>query len=399
LLVEKDSTNLKNLKLAQTAAYFLSFIALGMAMTSLGPTLLGLAKQTGVDMGKISYLLGTNSLGFLLGSLFSGRFYDRMSGNTVMAVMLVAMSALLVLVPLIPALSVLLGVILLLGIAKGAVGVGGNALLVWVHQSRVPPFMTALHFFFGLGCMLAPLLVANTMNLQNPTATAYFILAGLMLPAAAFVWRVPSPKNQQVVEATGDSEPINYRPVLLIALLLSLDIGAETGFGSLISSYIVKMNLGDDSVGANLTALFWGALTAGRLLGVPIAARLRPRTILLADLIGCILSIGIAILYPTSPAAMAVASVCLGLSLASVYPTALAFAERHTKITGQVTSFLLVGGSIGGVIVPVIIGNLFEPYGPRVMMYILLGDLLAALLVYFMLIMTGPATRAAHSSA
>src|SRR5437868_15010652 len=105
-------------------------------MLSLGPTLEGLAKQTGVDIAAISYALGIRSFGFLLGSLFSGRFYDRMRGNTVMAVMIVAMSALLALVPMIPTLSILLGVILVLGIVEGTVGVGGNALLVWVHQSR-----------------------------------------------------------------------------------------------------------------------------------------------------------------------------------------------------------------------------------------------------------------------
>src|SRR4029078_723569 len=128
------------------------------------------------------------------------------------------------------------------------------------------------------------------------------------------------------------------------------------------------MNLGDEEMAGNVTSLFWGALTFGRLLGVPIAARLRPRTILLADLIGCVLSIGIAILYPTSLRAIGIASVCFGLTLASVYPTALAFAERRMKITGQVTSFLLVGGSVGGMIVPVIIGQMFESVGPRVMM-------------------------------
>jgi fucose permease len=83
---------------------------------------------------------------------------------------------------------------------------------------------------------------------------------------------------------------------------------------------------------------------------------------------------------------MAIASACLGLTLASVYPTALAFAERRMKITGQVTGFLLVGGSVGGMVVPVIIGQMFESIGPRVMMFVLLGDLIVALLVYLLLI-------------
>lgn len=386
LVFEKDSTILKNLKIVQTIAYFTSFVALGLTMTFLGPTLLGLAKQTGVDMEAITYIFSFRSFGFLLGSLFSGRFYDRMRGNTLMAVMFVAMAALLALVPAIPTLSLLFGVILLFGIAEGAVGVGGNALLVWVHQSRVPPFMTALHFFFGVGGMLAPFIVTSTLPMQNSMAISYFILAGLMLPVAAFVWRVPSPQSQQIVEANSNPESIKYKLVLLIAFLLCLDIGVEVGYGNLISSYVVMMNLGGNDTANNVAAWFWGALTAGRLLGVPIAARLRPRTILLADIIGCFISLGIAIVYPTSLTAITITSVCLGLSLASIYPTALVFAERRMKITGQVTSFLLVGGNFGGMIVPVLIGRLFNPLGPPVMMWVLLVDVLLALLVYLFLI-------------
>jgi MFS transporter, FHS family, Na+ dependent glucose transporter 1 len=397
LIIRKGSTILKNIKILQTVAYFISFVALGLAMTSLGPTLPGLAKQTSVDLGAISYVLSFRSFGFLLGSLFSGKFYDRMSGNRVMAVMIVVMSALLALVPAIPALSILLGITLVLGIAEGAVGVGGNALLVWVHQNRVAPYMTALHFFYGAGCMLAPLIVAKTLPIQNTMAIPYFVLAGLMLPVAAFVWSVTSPQNQQTGEEHSSAEPIKYKLVLLIAFLLCLDIGAEVGYGNWIYTYVLKMNLGDDNTAANVTSLFWGALTAGRLLGVPIAARLRPRTILLMDIIGCLLSIGIAILYPTSLTAISIASICLGLALASVYPTALVFAERRMKITGQVTSFLLVGGSVGGMVIPVIIGQMFDSVGPRVMMYVVLGDLLAALLVYFLLIFRSSAKYQTNS--
>jgi MFS transporter, FHS family, Na+ dependent glucose transporter 1 len=391
LVFEKDSTNLKNLKIAQTVSYFISFVALGLAMTSIGPTLPGLAKQTGVDLGQIGYLLSVRSFGFLLGSLFSGRFYDRMRGNLVMAAMLFAMSATLALMPMIPRFSILLSVMLLLGIAEGAVGVGGNALLVWVHQSRVAPFMIALHFFFGVGCMLAPLIIARTLSSENPMAVSYYVLAALVLPAAALLLFVSSPKNQQLVEDTAKAEPIKYRLVGLIALLLCLDIGTEIGYGNLIFGYVLEMNLGDKDQAALVTSLFWGLLTAGRLLGIPLAALFRPRTILLADLIGCLLSIGLAIAYSTSLMAIGIASACLGLSLASVYPTALAFAGRRMKITGQVTGFLLVGGSVGGMIIPFLFGRMFKSFGPRVMLFIVLFDLLLALLVYVALVLDSSA--------
>ena len=378
---------MKNNKTAQTVSYFIAFVALGLALAALGPTLPGLASQVHVSTSEISYLITSRSFGFLLGSLFSGRFYDRMRGHTVMAAMIIAMSAAMALMPIIPALGLLLVVVFVLGTAEGAVGVGGNVLLVWVHQSRVPPFMNALHFFYGVGGFISPLVIRWSLTIKNTMAGPYLALALLILPAAALLLSLPSPQNQQASDEGSDAGRVNYRLVVLIALLLCLYIGAEVSYGSWIYSYVLKIGLGGEDLAAYLTSVFWGSLTAGRLIGVPIAARFRPRAILLVDLIGCFISIAIAILWPTSLTAITLASVAIGLSMASIYPTALTFAERRMKITGQVTGFFLLGGSAGSMIVPLIIGQMFDSVGPRVMMFIILFDLILAAMVYLVLVL------------
>jgi FHS family Na+ dependent glucose MFS transporter 1 len=377
---------LKTSKTAQTISYFLSFIALGLAMAALGPTLPGLAAQTGVDLKEISFLFTVRSFGFLLGSLFSGKFYDRLRGHAVMAAMIVAMSVTMALMPVVTTLNLLLAVMLALGTAEGALGVGGNALLVWVHQHRVAPFLNALHFSFGVGTFLSPLLITWALSFHGTPTSPYYALAVVILPAALLLLRVPSPQPQQMTEAQVNATRINYKIIILIALLLCLYIGAEVSYGNWIYSYVLKMNLGDENKAAYLSSIFWGALTAGRLLAVPVAVRLRPRTILLADLIGCFISISIAILWSTSIIAITIASLCIGLSMASIYPTAVTFAERRVQMTGQVTSFLLLGGSVGGMLVPLLIGWLFESIGPRVMMFTVLIDMLLAFSVYLFLV-------------
>jgi len=57
------------------------------------------------------------------------------------------------------------------------------------------------------------------------------------------------------------------------------------------------------------------------------------------------------------------------------------------QITGQVTSFLIVGGSAGGMIVPLVIGQMFDSIGPRVMMFTVLADLILAAIVYMFLVL------------
>ena len=386
---------------AQTAAYFIAFVALGLGMAALGPTLPGLASQTHVKTGGISYLFTLRSFGFLLGSLFSGRFYDRLPGHRVMAAMIASMAATMALLPLVPSLGMLLTVMLALGTAEGALGVGGNALLVWVYQRRVPPYMNALHFFYGVGGLISPLIIAKTLDLKGDTVFSYFVFAVVILPAPAFLLALPSPPSPS--SPTGPSEapststealPVeaartdlaNSRILWLIALLLGLYVGGEVSYGGWIYSYVVQTKLGDENLGAYLTSVFWASLTAGRLIGVGIAARVRPRTILLGDLIGCFISLGIALLWPSHVGAITIASAGIGLSMASIYPTALTFAERRMKITGRVTGLLIVGGSAGGMIVPLIVGQLFDSVGPRVMMFTVLADLTLALMIYVLLV-------------
>jgi FHS family Na+ dependent glucose MFS transporter 1 len=397
---------LKDLKRYQTAAYFVSFIALGLAIASLGPTLPGLAAQVHRNAADISYLFVLRAFGFFVGSLLSGRFYDRMSGHGVMAAMIVSMSVTLALMPMAGTLGVLLSVMLLLGIAEGALGVGGNALLVWVHQSRVAPFMNALHFCYGVGAFVSPLVIHLALKNRDTTTAAYLALAVLVLPSAIWLLMLPSPRNPSPhIEANSDgSEPgqeggapsgaapdpssvarVNYKVIVLVALLLGLYTGAEVSYGSWIYSYVLRMNIGGEDIAAYLTSAFWGSLTAGRLLGVPLAAKFKPGKLLLADLFGCFASLAVALVWSNSATAITVASIGAGLSMASIYPMALSLAERRSRITGKVTGYLLLGGSVGVMVVPFLIGQMFDKNGPRVMMITILFDLIGALAVYLIL--------------
>jgi FHS family Na+ dependent glucose MFS transporter 1 len=85
-------------------------------------------------------------------------------------------------------------------------------------------------------------------------------------------------------------------------------------------------------------------------------------------LAGCLLSVGILLLLPGNRAAAWVGTFGVGLSMASIFPTAISLAERRMRITGTITSVFFVGGSLGGMSIPWLIGQLFETTGPQVTM-------------------------------
>lgn len=369
----------------QTIGYYAAFVALGLSVASFGPTLPILAEQTRTHLNEISFLFTARSLGYLLGSLGPGRMFDRRPGNPVMALLLLTMALMLALVPLAPLLWILTGIILVLGAAEGALDVGGNTLLVWAHGRKVGPYLNGLHCFFGVGAFLSPIIVAYALLLTRNLTLVYFALALLMLPVALWLLRLPSP-SRQINSKVSKTDQTNIRLVFLIALFFFLYVGAEVAFGGWIYSYAVALNLSSASGAAYLTAVFWGALTIGRLLAVPLAARLRPRIILGTNLLGCLLSLGTILLWSNSLAALSVATFGLGLSMASIFPTTLSLAERRMTITGHVTGWFIVGASAGCMFLPWLIGQLFEALGPRITMLTILVDMTLGVSVFVALI-------------
>ena len=344
----------------------------------LGPTLPSLAANTQTSLASISLLFTAHSLGYLLSAISGGRLYDRLPGHAVLVSSLLVTSAILALVPLIPELWLLVIILLVSGAATGTLDIGGNTLLVWVHGERVGPFMNSLHFFFGVGAVSAPIIIAGLLTLSGGIRWAYWILALLVLPAALWLLTRPSPESP----AASEDEPgAGSRAVLvaLIALLLFLYVGAEIGFGGWVYSYALARGLGTVSTAAYLTSAYWGALTLGRLLGIPVAARIQPRWTLTASLLGGAISVGQIMFWPHSAVALWFGALGMGLLSGPVFATVMVLAGRHMTITGQTTGRFFVGISLGGMFLPWLIGQLFESVGPHVLLVAVVVDFVLAL--------------------
>ena len=291
------------------------------------------------------------------------------------------MAVMMVLVPLIPLLWLLVAVLLVLGAAEGALDVGGNTLLVWLYRDKVGPFMNALHFFFGVGAFISPIVVAQAVQASGDITLAYWVLALLMLPALLWLIRLPSPERQAAAE-TRRSGQANRVLLTLLVLSFFVYVGAELSFGNWLYTYALTLGLADAMTAAYLTSGFWGAFTAGRLISIPIATRFSPSAVLLADLVGCLAGVGVILLWPASPLALWIGACGAGFAMASIFPTMIAFAERRMTITGQITSLFLAGSAAGSMTLPWLIGQLFERVGPHVMTTVIAAALIVECILY-----------------
>lgn len=353
-----------------TIAYYAAFIILGTTISISGPSLPWLAKHTSSPLDLLSTIFVAGSFGYMVGSQFGGRAYDRFPGHRIQAVMLLGIAAASALVPVIRSLWVLVAILFLLGAVQGSLDVGCNTLLTWLHGEKVGPFMNGLHAFFGIGSFLAPLLFAQVVRATGDIQWAYWMFCLLALPVVIWFWLLPSPEVRKEAPHLATRKPSTGLIVLFVAFFAAY-VGMEVGFGNWIYTYATRLNLANETIAAYLTSAFWGSFTVGRMLGIPISARLRSQTILIVDLAGCLVGFGIILLWPASSLALWTGTVVLGLSMASIFATAMALAENRLGLTGSITGWFLVGGGIGGMFFPWFIGQLFEHIGPRVTMPIL----------------------------
>lgn len=366
-------------KLLLTAAYYISFIMLGLLTGAEGPALPGLADNTSTTLDQISLIFVFGSFGYLLGSLLGGQAYDRLPGHRVVASTLLAITFCATLIPFMNMLWSLLLVLFALGMAKGALDVGGNTLLLWVHGEKAGPFMNGLHFFFGLGAAIAPLILARVLLVTGGIQWVFWIFAFLSLPLAVWIWFLPEPPTVKVTQENKKA-PFPLLPVVLLVLAFVFYVGGEVSFGNWIYTYALTLGLGTSITSAYLTSAFWGSFTAGRLLAVWVSTRVRAATILVIDLLGCMASLGVVLLWPESLVALWVSAIGLGLFMASIFPTTLILAGERMRVTGAMTGWFLAGASIGSMALPWGIGQAFVRIGAGMMPILVLAAVIVNLL-------------------
>ena len=371
---------------ATTIGYYIAFVGLGLVGASLGPTLPGLAANTQTQLSAISILFTARALGYMGGSIVAGWIYDRRPGHPLVVLGILAMALLMALVPWIGLLWLLVGILLLIGLSEAIMDVGINTLIVWLHRPNVGPVMNALHFFFGVGAFVAPLIVAQVILFSGGISWAYWIFALALLPIALWIGRLPSPTSV-VEEGKASGGEIDYLLTGLTILFLFVYVGVELSFSGWIYTYAVQQTGFTPTQAAYLNSGFWGAFTLGRLIAIPLTVRVRPRYMLLGELLLAIVSVGLMLIWPTSSTVLWIGVCGTGLAIASIFPVTLTWAGRHMRITGQITSWFFIGASIGAMFFPWFIGQFFENTGPLITMVTIMSCLLLDLVIFVILML------------
>ncbi|CAG0936675.1 Glucose/mannose transporter GlcP [Thermoflexales bacterium] len=376
-------TFLKTERMRWTLMYYAFFVCLGLSVGLVGPTLPSLAAQTQTLVGDLGAVFSASAVGALLGTLLGGRLFDRVRGHRALGIAQLLSATLIALYPVMPSAWLLLVVVVGKGLTDGFINTGANTLLVWTHKEKSSPYMNALHFFFGLGAFLAPILVAQVIEIPGGYRFAFWVLASVSgLAGLAMLTLKKNPQHQRPATTVEETTRLNYPLVIAAMLFLFFYVGAEIAFSGWIYTYARTLNLADATMAAYLTSGFWLTFTLGRLSSIPLATRFKPPQLIVAALTGCLSILLVALIVPMSSLLVWMLALVLGLCMAPVWPSGFTLAGQSVRLTSRVSGLILLGDSLGFMMLPWLVGQVLQGSGPQALIYLVFGSLVFNLMAF-----------------
>lgn len=425
--------HLQRVKVIISCAYFSAFFGLGFCLAIIGPSLLQLAQSTGEGLGIIGTVFTWRAIGYLCGTLLGGQLFEKCRGEPLLAGASLLASVGSAFVPYCRSIASLGLCIASQGFAMGFLDTGGNVLILRLHSdpknpSAADPYMNTMHFFFALGAFLIPIIMDLFENSGFPFSASYILTAVYMLcvfivlgAISLYVQKTnfyekkekaisiemaelahtakenkgPSKLNEDDAMASlstpEEKGKRSCQEKLLFtsaSVLLFIYVGAESTYGGILYTYVVKSVNFSSSEGKAVTSIYWAGLAIGRAIAVPLSVKFNPIQLLTFDVVGCVISSLVMLIFPKTPLVYWIMSAVYGLSMASVFPTTINAAAYFTKVDGPAASAIVVGASLGDMTIPLGTAMLFVSWGswsfPLIVFVLAMGCMFAFIVVFLL---------------
>nr|XP_012615365.1 major facilitator superfamily domain-containing protein 4A isoform X2 [Microcebus murinus] len=148
------------------------------------------------------------------------------------------------------------------------------------------------------------------------------------------------------------------------ALVLFMTDGLTGAYSAFVYSYAVEkpLSVGHKAAGY-LPSLFWGFITLGRLVSIPVSSRMKPATMVLINVVGVVMTFLVLLIFSYNVVFLFVGTASLGLFLSSTFPSVLAYTEDMLQYRGCATTVLVTGAGIGEMVLQMLVGSIFQAQG------------------------------------
>ncbi len=331
----------------------LGFVVLGATQSLYGPAIPAFLSEFHIGNQVASIPLAAHFVGGSLGVLLYARLRRAATVRSLVVISYAVMGAGALAFAASPGWSACVVASVVVGLGFGGIDYGLNEFAAADKSPRGTALLNVLNACFGAGAIGGPWLLGA---LGDASYRAVFggcaaLAFGLALATVA---RFPASSREEASTpvpsgrlTTGGMLPVIAGFIAFYVIL----VGVETGVGGWEPTHLI--DLGYDAGSADrATAGFWFALTAGRLLVVPLVRRLAPRLLVTGCFAGMTAALLVATIAPLAP----VAYVVVGLFMAPIFPTGLPWLLDAAPGIRSAMAWVFAASMLGGVIVPPVLG-------------------------------------------
>jgi fucose permease len=255
----------------------------------------------------------------------------------------------------------------MLGVGLAFFEASSNPLISIMYFQRKAFALNLLHFFWGFGCFLGPLIASRVILRFESWRPAYLISALIFIPLLIYsitiknkIKRIEDDK-ETIIQKKGKS--IFSKELILLGVSSFFFFGAELGPNAWLIPFLMTERDFSFSLASITLSIFWVFVAIGRLLfrGAPDRLGYWRSMILFSIATGVSLLLGV-VLQPTYVVMSFWA--LSGLCFAPILPTLLAWANQIFPERGGVASGTIFSlGVLGAVFSPWFIGVISESIG------------------------------------
>ena len=308
---------------------------------------------------------------------------------------------------------------------------------IWNGEANGGPYMHSIHFAFAVGCFIAPVIsepflsrkteLENEINKTIVNSFSSDISTGvpeisednansgmkvlypivgtmtMLISMGYFIYGIKEFKEKKIVNNLSEEngleifspnttvnsnskrrkESLKMVLVMLLLAFIFLYVGMEVMYGTFVATFAVKSSLKlTRQEGARVNSIFWGSFAAMRFAAIFIAFKLSALSQMVLSFTLCSLgSIALAIAGNMYKNILCISSALMGTGMASVYACGILWIEQHITVTGRIVSAMIISGSIGADLFPIILGQFMANF-PMILMYLQVSVVLMCILLF-----------------
>jgi fucose permease len=365
------------LRLHLFLAFFI-FIMIGANDGAVGVLLPNLQSYYHVDKASISFLFLCGTAGYFVASFNNGLLIDRLGKQYALMVGAFIFSCGAGALILMPPFLVALLAFAFIGLGNALLDAGLNSYVAELPNNTTR--LNYLHFFYGAGAWLGPVVASAVLALQWGWHSVYIVWLCFSLTALlalgiffkertskalarAAIWtgsgKLTSNKKENLLSMT-----LKRYVVWLAAGFLLIYVGSEVTVGSWSYSFLTESRHMASLPSGWIVSGYWLGLSFGRLLLGHVAVRIGNKRMIQLCLVSVIVGLLLVWLVPI-PFVTAFGLFLTGFSLGPIFPTTIALMPTlvSSRIVPTAIGFLASLGSMGAALFPWLAGNLAQYVG------------------------------------